>query len=273
MSRPSSQPPRAALVLLAAGSGRRLGHETNKVLLPLAGRRVFTWASRWATTLPAVDSALLVVRDDDAAVVRATLDRELPDQEVLVVTGGSTRHESEWRALTALAEQIEGGRTDVVVIHDAARPLASARMFHDVITAADRFGGALPVVDQPALARLDPVGGHVHERTVAVQTPQAFRAQPLLEAYREADTEGFVGTDTASCIERYTDLPVHCVSGDARNIKITFPEDLFLAERLLAKASWDLSAAAGDRVGAAAPIPGPGAGPAPRRPRGEVGTR
>ncbi len=67
-----------------------------------------------------------------------------------------------------------------------------------------------------------------------MQTPQAFRAGPLLGAYAAADRDGFVGTDTASCIEHYTDLPVHCVPGDARNIKITFPEDLALAERLLA---------------------------------------
>ena len=76
---------------------------------------------------------------------------------------------------------------------------------------------------------------------VAVQTPQAFLAAPLLAAYRQAAADGFVGTDTASCIERYTDLPVRCVPGDAGNIKITFPDDLFLAERLLAKADWDLS--------------------------------
>jgi 2-C-methyl-D-erythritol 4-phosphate cytidylyltransferase len=72
-----------------------------------------------------------------------------------------------------------------------------------------------------------------------VQTPQAFRALPLLEAYERARRDGFVGTDTASCVERYTDIAVRCVPGDARNIKITFPEDLLLAERLLAKADRD----------------------------------
>jgi 2-C-methyl-D-erythritol 4-phosphate cytidylyltransferase len=76
---------------------------------------------------------------------------------------------------------------------------------------------------------------------VAVQTPQAFRAEPLLEAYARASEDRFVGTDTASCMERYTDVALRCVPGDAGNIKITFPEDLFLAERLLARAGWDLS--------------------------------
>jgi 2-C-methyl-D-erythritol 4-phosphate cytidylyltransferase len=231
--------------MLAAGEGRRVGHDTNKVLLPLAGRRVFTWAVRWATTLPHVSHVVLVVRDGDQETVRATLARELPDTEVAVVTGGSSRHESEWKALCALRPAIERGETDVVVIHDAARPLASADLFRHVIEAADRHGGALPVIDQPALTHLHPDGSPVTDRTVAVQTPQAFRAAPLLEAYSTADREGFVGTDTASCVERYTDVPVHCVRGDARNIKITFPEDLFLAERLLAKADWDLSAPEG----------------------------
>ncbi len=234
-------PSRAALVVLAAGEGSRVGHDTNKVLLPLAGRRVFTWSIRWALSLPHVAHVVLVIRDSDRDLVRRALARELPDADVTVVAGGSTRHESEWSALQALAPRIESGDTDVVVIHDAARPLAGAQVFLDVIDAATTYGGALPVREQPALTNLDHTGEPEARRTVAVQTPQAFRAVPLLEAYAKASADGFVGTDTASCVERYTDVVVRCVPGDAGNIKITFPEDLFLAERLLAKAGWDLS--------------------------------
>ena len=242
----SPTPPRAALVLLAAGEGRRVGHDTNKVLLPLAGRRVFTWAVRWATSLPHIDHVVLVIRDGDQQTVERARARELPGQRVTVVLGGSSRHESEWKALSALRPVIESGQTDVVVIHDAARPLASAQLFGDVIEAAQEYGGALPVTEQPALAPMEHGGEPVRTRTVAVQTPQAFRAEPLLSAYTAAEADGFLGTDTASCMERYTDVPVRCIAGDARNIKITFPEDLFLAERLLAKAHWDLSATVGD---------------------------
>jgi 2-C-methyl-D-erythritol 4-phosphate cytidylyltransferase len=232
--------------MLAAGDGRRVGHDTNKVLLPLAGRRVFTWSIRWATTLPNVAHVVLVIRESDRDLVDRTVARELPDQALTVVVGGPTRHESEWSALQALRSTIERNELDVVVIHDAARPLASAGMFRDVIRAADSHGGALPVRTQPALATIRSDGSFPGERTVAVQTPQAFRAHPLLEAYAAADDDGFIGTDTASCVERYTDLAVRCVDGDARNIKITFPEDLFLAERLLAKAEWDLSTVDGE---------------------------
>jgi 2-C-methyl-D-erythritol 4-phosphate cytidylyltransferase len=232
---------RAALVVLAAGEGSRVGHDTNKVLLPLAGRRVFTWSIRWAHSLPQVSRVVLVIREADRDQVVRALDRELPEVEVAVVVGGATRHESEWKALQALAPSIEAGATDVVVIHDAARPLAGAQLFRDVIDAAQLYGGALPVRDQPALTTLDAGAEPEARRTVAVQTPQAFRAGPLLAAYSRADEDAFVGTDTASCVERYTDVAVRCVPGDAGNIKITFPEDLFLAERLLAKADWDLS--------------------------------
>lgn len=234
-------PARAALVVLAAGEGSRVGHDTNKVLLPLAGRRVFTWSIRWAHSLPQVARVVLVIREGDRQQVDQALERELSDVRVTVVVGGSTRHESEWKALQALAPVIETGDVDVVVIHDAARPLAAAAVFLDVIDGATRHGGALPVRDQPALTQLEETAEPESRRTVAVQTPQAFRALPLLEAYSKASAEDFVGTDTASCVERYTDVAVHCVPGDAGNIKITFPEDLFLAERLLAKAGYDLS--------------------------------
>lgn len=226
--------------MLAAGEGRRSGHHTNKVLLPLAGRGVFTWSIESARRLDTVTHTVLVIREEDRETVMATLDREVAPPEVAVVVGGDSRHASEWRALQALAPAIEAGEIDVVVIHDAARPLASTTMFGSVIEAALEHGGAIPVRDQAHLTALED-GEEPPDRVVAVQTPQAFRAGPLLEAYRLADADGFVGTDTASCMERYTDVPVLCVPGDAGNIKITFPEDLFLAERLLAKADWDLS--------------------------------
>jgi 2-C-methyl-D-erythritol 4-phosphate cytidylyltransferase len=232
---------RAALVMLAAGDGRRVGHDTNKVLLPLAGRRVFTYPVRWASSLPGITHVVVVFREADREHVESTVRRELSDVPVTLVVGGSSRHESEWHALQALEPAIRSGETDVVVIHDAARPLAGAAMFAEVIAAAYEEGGALPVCDQPALLPLADAAPE-QRRTVAVQTPQAFRAEPLLAAYAAAAADGFVGTDTASCVERYTDLQVRCVAGEAANIKITFPEDLFLAERLLAKAGWDLSA-------------------------------
>ena len=226
--------------MLAAGDGRRAGHSTNKVLLPLAGRQVFTWSIRWARVLPTVVHTVLVVRESDRTDVEATLDREVGPPAIEVVVGGDTRHSSEWAALRSLETKIRAGEVDVVVIHDAARPLATTQLFADVITAAAEHGGAIPVREQRGLTGV--TGTSVPDDTVVtVQTPQAFAAEPLLEAYARAHADAFVGTDTASCMERYTELAIHCVPGDARNIKITFPDDLFLAERILGKADYDLS--------------------------------
>lgn len=230
--------------MLAAGEGRRSGHDTNKVLLPLAGRRVFTWSLRWAHQLPHFARTVLVIREADREAVLAAAAREVGLPGLAVVGGGDTRHASEWAALRALAPAVHGGEVDVVVIHDAARPLAGTPLFEAVLTEAATHGGAIPVIEQAGLAGLHSADPSPRERVVAVQTPQAFRARPLLAAYERADADGFVGTDTASCIERYADLAVRCVPGDPRNVKITFPEDLFLAERLLAKADYDLSGGA-----------------------------
>jgi 2-C-methyl-D-erythritol 4-phosphate cytidylyltransferase len=226
--------------MLAAGEGRRSGHHTNKVLLPLAGRQVFTWSIRWGRVLPGVVHTTLVIREEDRAAVLATLEREVGPPEIDLVLGGDTRHASEWAALRSLEPMIESGDVDVVVIHDAARPLATSQLFADVIATAAEHGGAIPVREHRGLTGVG-VTLVPDDSVVTVQTPQAFAARPLLDAYRRAGSDGFVGTDTASCIERYTELAVACVPGDARNIKITFPDDLFLAERLLARADYDLS--------------------------------
>jgi 2-C-methyl-D-erythritol 4-phosphate cytidylyltransferase len=131
-----------------------------------------------------------------------------------------------------VAAAVDAGDVDVVAVHDTARPLAEATLFATVIEAAHRHGGALPGKIQRSLLPRRP-GTTVETGLVAVQTPQAFRAPELLAAYRQADRDRFTGTDTASCVERYTDLEIHRVESPATNIKITFAGDVPLAERLL----------------------------------------
>jgi 2-C-methyl-D-erythritol 4-phosphate cytidylyltransferase len=215
------------VVVLAAGSGTRVGADTNKVLLPLGDLPVFGWSLRSIAGLRYVEHVLVVHRRQDRADVAAVV-----GPAVTLVEGGATRHESEWHALRALAGPIDAGTVEVVAMHDAARPLASPDLFDQVIRAAATHGGALPVRPQSGLlsrrAGVAPVG-----ELVGVQTPQAFAARPLLEAYRRAEADGFTGTDTASGLELYADVRIHGVPSPATNIKITFPEDVVLAERLL----------------------------------------
>jgi 2-C-methyl-D-erythritol 4-phosphate cytidylyltransferase len=233
----------SAVVILAAGSGTRVGAGRNKVLLPLGGVPVLVWSVRAALALPDVRRVVLVVRADERDDVAAAVVPHLGDREVLVVDGGATRHGSESNALRALAPDIEAGEIDVVAIHDGARPLAGAPLFAATLAAARAHGGAIPVVALPGLLARAPEGDPPPEagagaRTppvglAGVQTPQAFGAAPLLAAYRRAGEDGFDGTDTAACLERYADVRVVPVPSSPVNLKITFPEDVALAGRLL----------------------------------------
>ena len=207
----------------------------NKVLLPLLGAPVFTWSVRRALELPGVTHVVLVIRPEDRADVDRGLDlvaSDHPGARLWIVSGGSTRHGSEWNALQVVADAVDAGEVDVVAVHDTARPLADRDLFAAVVRAAHEHGGALPVRSHGSLVP-SKAGRHLDTTLVGVQTPQAFAARPLLEAYRRAERDGFTGTDTASCVEEYTHLAIHCVPSPATNIKITFPEDVALAERLL----------------------------------------
>jgi 2-C-methyl-D-erythritol 4-phosphate cytidylyltransferase len=221
----------AAVVILAAGSGSRVGADTNKVLLPLGDTTVLGHSVRAALAVSDVTRLVLAVRAGDEDALQAAVAPLLCDRELLLVAGGATRHVSEWRALQVLADDVDAGRLDVIAVHDGARPLAGAALFEATLAAAHEHGGALPVVELPGLVTGDL--RRAVDGLVGVQTPQAFRAVPLLEAHRRAAADGYESTDTAACFERYTDLPVVAVPSGATNLKVTFPEDLAVAERLL----------------------------------------
>ncbi|HET9501060.1 MAG TPA: IspD/TarI family cytidylyltransferase [Marmoricola sp.] len=225
--------PRAAVVVLAAGSGSRVGAEVNKVLLPLGGQPVLAHSVRTALEVPGVHRLVVVVRPDDRDAVAAALSPVLGTHDLWLVNGGAQRHDSEYAALRALAPDIEAGDLDVVAMHDAARPLASAGLFRRVIDAAAEHGSAVPALPAGTLSHRDGTGPR--SDLARVQTPQAFTAATLLAAYRDADLDGFTGTDTAACLERYAGVTAHSVPGSVANLKVTFPEDLALAERLLAR--------------------------------------
>jgi 2-C-methyl-D-erythritol 4-phosphate cytidylyltransferase len=223
----------AAVVILAAGSGTRVGADVNKVLLPLAGVPVLAWSVRDALALDDVRRVVVVVRDGEQEAVAEALTPHLGEHEVLVVAGGATRHRSEQAALRVLAGEIHGGELDVVAVHDGARPLAGGDLFTATIAAAREHGGAIPVVPVRGLlttSTLEPAPGPLG----TVQTPQAFRAGPLLAAYDAAARDGFEGTDTAACFTRYAGGDVAAVPCGPLNLKITFPEDVALATRLVA---------------------------------------
>lgn len=230
-----------AAVVLAAGSGTRLGAEQNKVFLPLAGRPVVAWSLRTFTRVPAVDRLLLVIREPDREIAERMLARDV-DRPVEIVVGGATRHESEMAALTRLRPAVEDGSVSLILLHDAARPIVTPELTTALIAEAARTGAVIPALERDDIRAIDDAG-HLQVRPartmVAAQTPQVFAARELWSAYRRADRDGFVGTDTMSCFQQYHPGRGSWLPGDPRNLKITYPGDMLEAERILASTGLD----------------------------------
>jgi 2-C-methyl-D-erythritol 4-phosphate cytidylyltransferase len=229
--------PIAVGVVLAAGMGTRVGADGNKAYLPLADRSMVSWAVEAVARCANIDRTILVFRRGERELAERTMATELPDTPVEFVEGGQTRHGSEENVLAHLAPDIESGVVDVVLIHDAARPLAGPDMMDTALATAREFGGAIPVLAAEDVVRTDghegisPIAGVL----VRVQTPQAFRAAPLLAAYRLAVGASFDGTDTSACVQSFTPTDVRVFPGASTNLKVTFAPDVRLAERLLAE--------------------------------------
>lgn len=199
-------------IVVAAGSGDRFGQR--KQMAGLAGRRVLDWAVDTARRHS--DGVVLVVPED--------LVEELTGAAERVVAGRASRSGSVRAGLAAVPED-----ADVVVVHDAARPVPVPEVWERVLDALRSSGADAAVPAVPVTDTLRRVGGHTVDRSglVAVQTPQAFRAAALRAAHRD-DAEG---TDDASLVEASGGRVV-VVDGDQANIKITTPVDLVLAEAL-----------------------------------------
>lgn len=233
---PASDPRTAVGVVLAAGIGARVGADGNKAYLRLAGRSMLSWSVGAVAGTAEIGRVILVYRRGERDVAARALGDDLPGVAVELVEGGDSRHESEFNMLRHIAADIEDGTVEVVLIHDAARPLAGPDLMRAALDTARRHGGAVPAVAATGLARPRPGGGlePLTERLVRVQTPQAFRAGPLLQAYRRAADEAFDGTDTSACVQHFTEVDVRVFPGAATNLKVTYPPDIRLAEHLLA---------------------------------------
>jgi 2-C-methyl-D-erythritol 4-phosphate cytidylyltransferase len=152
---------------------------------------------------------------------------------VHLVEGGEHRQQSVANALAA----VKAAPDDIILVHDAVRPLVDDEIIGNVIQGAEKHGAAiagLPAVDTVKQVERSAENAIItatvpRERVVLAQTPQGFRFSVLKKAFDEADADGFVGTDEASLVER-SGHPVAVVMGSTRNLKITTPADLELAE-------------------------------------------
>lgn len=222
-----------SLIIPAAGSGRRMGHERNKLFINLAGRPVLWHTLRAFSSCQGLREVILAVQPGDRLEIEALTETAGLKCPAYTVCGGDTRQESVYNALLSV-----DANSEWVWIHDGARPFVTQRtMFR--LFAAQRDGmnavAAVPVKDTIKRAGPDGLVQETPERNGLwlIQTPQVFRRFDLLEANQKALAEGYQGTDDASLMER-AGCCVSVIEADYFNIKITTPEDLVLAEAILA---------------------------------------
>jgi 2-C-methyl-D-erythritol 4-phosphate cytidylyltransferase len=221
------------VILPAAGLGTRMAGPQPKQFLALAGVPILIHSLRAFAAVERVTAIYVAVRKTEMERVQAQIAEYGFDGRVLVVEGGDSRQESVAHALAALPAEPD----DIVLVHDAVRPLIDAATIERTIDAVQEHGAA--IVGLPAVDTIKQVERTAHgaiitstiprEYVVLAQTPQGFRYGLLQRAFAEATADGFVGTDEASVVER-AGIPVAVVHGSQVNLKITQPGDLELAE-------------------------------------------
>ena len=225
---------RTVAIIPAAGSGNRMNRNVSKQYLTLAGKPILVCTLEIFEACPLVDALLVVVPSQDLESVRTDILAPWRLKKVAgIIPGGKERQDSVRAGIEALA-----GDTELVIIHDAVRPFITAGLIENCIRAAEEEGAAtvgVPVKD--TVKEVGPDGRILRtcDRSLLwlTQTPQVFRRDIIENAHRAAAREGFRGTDDTSLVERLG-IAVRMIRGDYGNIKITTPEDLILAEALLA---------------------------------------
>ena len=220
-------PPQAAAVIVAAGRGERLGATIPKAFVAVAGVPMLLHAARRVALSPEVGRIVVVVGASDVDRARMLLMQHGVRNVTAVVPGGAHRQDSVFAGLSHL------GEAPVAVVHDGARPLVPPDVVTAVIQAAAEAGAAsagLPVRETVKLVDgADARQTLDRDRLWVAHTPQAFRTALLREAHHRAKAEGFYGTDDAVLVERLG-YAVRMVEDSPRNLKVTVPADLDLAE-------------------------------------------
>ncbi|MBZ5720567.1 MAG: 2-C-methyl-D-erythritol 4-phosphate cytidylyltransferase [Acidobacteriia bacterium] len=236
---------KVVVIIPAAGLGTRMAPmpsakskkaAPSKQFTELRGTPILVHTLRKFAASPEVSEICIALRKNEIGSFRARLEKEGNDilkKKVQLVEGGEHRQQSVANALAVVSAAAD----DVVLVHDAVRPFVTEEIIKDVIQAAQKYGAAIagmPAVDTVKQVERTAAGALItatvpRERVVMAQTPQGFRYDVLKKAFDEATADGFMGTDEASLVER-SGHEVAVVMGSPRNIKITTPADMELAE-------------------------------------------
>ncbi|WP_299487876.1 2-C-methyl-D-erythritol 4-phosphate cytidylyltransferase [Acaryochloris sp. IP29b_bin.137] len=220
------------LLIPAAGVGRRMGSDRNKLRLALLGKPLLAWTLLAAETASSITWIGIIGQLDDQPTWQTLIQDLRLSKPVTFVEGGQTRQESVYNGLQALP-------TDAtqVLIHDGARCLATPELLDRCAEALNQYQGfvaAVPVKDTIKVVNPDHQIQDTPDRSQlwAAQTPQGFHVAPLKDCHEQGKQQGWEVTDDAALFEK-VGLPVHIVLGEETNLKVTTPEDLAIAELIL----------------------------------------
>ncbi len=221
----------ADVIIVAAGSGSRFGMP--KQLVPLHGKQLYRHSVDVFASHPQVGRIVLVVSADVEQAIASDLSNAYPSDRIELTLGGATRQGSVSNGLKKLGS---GRQSEIVLVHDAARPGIETQLITSIIEATETFGAALaaiPVVD--TLKReADGFAGATVSRAHLwrAQTPQGAKRDLLAKAIEQAESIGFDATDEAELLERIG-IRAKLVGGSERNIKVTYPEDMERVARIM----------------------------------------
>lgn len=230
--RPGTRPSATALVL-AGGSGSRMGAGVKKQFLELGGFPILYYSMKCFQESPLIGRIILAASPDSLEYCRTQIVEKYGfTKTAAVIAGGAQRYDSVYAGLCACQED------ELVFVHDSARPFVTEEILQRCFLAAEKEGACSAGVPSKDTVNLTDAHGVVQavpdRRNVwIVQTPQVFRQRLLKEAHEKLREQGMEGiTDDVSVVRKALGVPVRMVLGDYRNIKITTPEDLILAEEI-----------------------------------------
>ncbi|AGB40173.1 2-C-methyl-D-erythritol 4-phosphate cytidylyltransferase [Halobacteroides halobius DSM 5150] len=224
---------KVSVVIPAAGQGKRMKADKNKQFLLLDGMPILAHTIDKFEQVDLIEEIIVVAQKDEIDYCKNKIIDEYNFTKVnKIITGGATRQESVYNGLQAVSQD-----TDYILTHDGARPLLTTELIRHIITKVKQYKAvltAVPVKDTIKVVNQDEMVINTPDRSklVAVQTPQAFVKDLIIKAYQQAAKNNIVGTDSASLVENLG-KSVKVIRGSYENIKVTTPEDLEVAEKIV----------------------------------------
>lgn len=220
-------------IILAGGKGKRMRSAISKQFIDIKGKPIIYYTLKKFSENKKIDNIIVVLPEDEVKYFKENILKKYELRINKIVIGGKERQDSVYNALKSL----KNSSTDIVLIHDGARPFISERIINEGIKFAEIYGAAAPGVMPKDTIKVKneknfSVDTPNRANLVSIQTPQVFKFDEILECHEKISYNGEKVTDDTMVVEKYG-YSVYLYDGEYTNIKVTTPEDLILAERLI----------------------------------------